>query len=130
MIDLASGIEHPELGLIVFHDGKAIPPWEDGEPMWICFPHGLPVGSEFKIYLPGDSRSPKDLEIAIDVMRHWENIEAEGRRMGGANISLAWVDIRTLPPTVAFPDNDQVYSIWRGWLDYELRIKEFTEGVW
>jgi len=123
---------HPELGSIFFDDGKAIPGVagaKDGAPMWICWPDGS-ADSELEFYLPGDALGPQSLERAVAAVQHRARIEAEGRRLSGSNVSLAWIDFTTDPPRVAFPDNDHDYVIWKGWLDENLAIRDFKEETW
>jgi hypothetical protein len=93
-------------------------------------PHGRSDGDDFEIYLPGDSAGPKHLDRAVVALRHRDRIEAEGRRLSASNVSLGWIDLTTDPPNVGFPDEDQIYVLWRGELNAEWGIESFERGNW
>jgi hypothetical protein len=125
-------ITHPELGPIRFDDGKPNPVIagsRETAPMWVCRPEGW-NSNGFEIYLPGTPSSPQNLERAVLAVRHREQIEAEGRRLSNSNVRLAWIDMMTDPPSVAFPDEDHVYVIWKGWLDDRLQVRELKQANW
>jgi hypothetical protein len=126
-------IRDPELGPIRFEDGKSITGISGAKniaPRWICRPDGWDSDSEFEIYLPGDARSPQSIDRAVVALRRREQIEAEGRRLSAPGVYLSWIDLTIDPPVVAFPDDDHVYTIWKGWLDDKLQIRDFKEGTW
>ena len=130
-INPSTEILHPDLGPIRFDDGKVTPPIaaaKDTAPKWVCRPDGW--DSEFEIYVPGNSRSPQDLERAVVAVRHREHIEAEGKRLSASNVYLSWIDMTTDPPSAAFLHENQVYEIWRGRLDNKFQVRELKKGAW
>jgi len=124
-------IIHPELGSIRFDDGKHDPNvagGDDSQPKWVCRPDGWE--DDFEIYLPGEGDSPRDLVRAAEALSRREEINLEGRALGDGDIELSWIDLTSEPPSVAFPDNDQVYVLWTGSLNEDWKIENFTQGNW
>ena len=121
---------HPELGPIHFYDGKSPSNFsiKSTTPKWICRPdNGDP---DFEIYLPGDAHAPQIVDQAAAALHHRKQIEAQGKSLSASNVYLAWIDLTTAPPTVAFPNNEHIYVIWKGRLSDEFQIKDFKPETW
>lgn len=132
-ISPSTEIIHPELGAIRFDDGKKSIPGlatKDKAPKWVCHPDGWRSDSDFEIYLPGDALAPKNLDRALAAFRRRAQLEEEGKELSSANVSLAWIDLTTDPPSIAFPDNDHVYVIWKGSLNENLQIGALKQEAW
>jgi hypothetical protein len=83
-------IKHPQLGSIVFDDGKCDPSFAGvpvSDPKWVCRPDGW--DSDFEIYIPDEDGAPGDLNRATEALERRDKINSEGRSLGEGNIGLA-----------------------------------------
>ena len=124
-------IIHPILGAIRYDNGVNDMVSSDGsaqEPMWVCRPDGW--HKDFEIYLTGDEQEPKSISQAVDALSNRKRIEEEGIAIAGETVELGWIDLTSSPPTVAFPDNEEAYSIWKGSLDEDWNILNLKKESW
>lgn len=124
-------ILHPELGSIRFDDGRCDPTvagGRDTKPMWVCRPDGW--DSDFEIYIPGPADTPDDLARAIEVFSRRDQIHREVVSLGDGDIELNWIDLTTEPPSVGFPDSENIYVLWRGMLTNDWKISSCSKVNW
>jgi hypothetical protein len=96
--------------------------------MWVCEPD--PRNSDFEILIPGDAQRPHNLDLALAAFHHRQTIEEQGQRLGTCKLRLAWIDLTQTPPTAAFTDDDETYTLWTALLNSDWKITRLTKGKW